>query len=187
MTAFMRSTMRPRPGIQQGLSEQGAATATDRVRDTLAVRCAGMEATAPEALDLAAEVLSELHTRLAGRASALAGNRASKYFREQLRGEHAITLEDLARLALEAPTALGPALDVLARPTGYRLIAREVTAVPDSVFEATAKMQETAGAFFAALTRALREGRASEDVKREAERCERGWAALREIILKVTG
>lgn len=169
----------------QGPSERGAAT--DRTRDALAVRCVEMEALAPEALDLAAEFIAELHIRLAGRASTTAGVRSPKYAREQGRGIHPYTDVDLAWLALNAPTALGPALDVLARPTGYRLIAREVTAVPDSVFEATAKMQETAGAFFAALTRALREGRASEDVKREAERCERGWAALREIILKVTG
>lgn len=178
----MPRNLRPVEASSQGPAEDHVAP-QDRLRDALALRCAEMEAAAPEALDLAAQVLAELHARLAGRASATAGTRAPKYRREQLRGEHPITLEDLAWLAQNAPTALGPALDLLAQPTGYRLIAREVANTPEDVHVALSQVMESAGTFFAAVTR----GHSSEAVKGAAEKCERHWAALRESLLKVTG
>ena len=161
------------------------APTVDRVRDALAERCVEMEREAPEALDLAAEVIAALHAHLAGRATGLAGTRSPKYRREQLRGEKCIAVEDLAWLALNAPTALASALGQLARPTGYRVVAEDV-AGPDTVTEATAAMVESTSIVFAGVTRALEDGRIDQHeaavLDREAEKSERRLAALRKAL-----
>lgn len=172
--AFMRGRIGLRSGSSQGPQDDAMAP-RERFRDALAVRCQELEAARPEVLELVADVLCVGHARLSGRASALCGNRPAKYFREALRGEHAITLEDLCRLAIDAPTVVGPLLDVIAQPTGYRLVAREV-AGPDSADEALARVHEAYGAYSAAVAR-----RASEDeTERAKDTCERAWAALQE-------
>lgn len=182
MTDFMRSTVRPRPGNQQGPEDVTVAPARERVRDALAVRCVELEATAPEVLDLVAEVLAELHARLAGRASSTSGARAAKYRREQLRGEHPITLEDLAALALEAGTALGPALARLAEAAGHRIVIPHDVVLPTSVIEAHAALIESEGAFHAAVLRDAD----PELIDQLKEKIERRWVALHAVRRKVT-
>ena len=157
--------------------QEDQVTPQDRLRDALAVRCTELEMTRPEVLDLTAEVLAELHSHLAGRASALAGNRPPKYFRETLRGEHALTLEDLTRLAIDAPTALGPALDLLARAAGHRIVIPHDVALPTSITEAHAALMEAAVEFHAALLR----GADREVTDPLAEKVERRWVALRTL------
>lgn len=173
----MRGNLRPGLTMPQ-VSSEPTVTPRDRVRDTLAGRCPEMEGSNPEALEITADVLAVLQAGLAGRASNLCGNRHPSYFREQLRGERPLTLEDLARLTAEAPTVLGPALDSLARLTGYRLVANDVPG-PDSLAEALAQMQEIAGMFFAATIRALQGGLSKEDLEQLAAGVERKWAAFR--------
>ena len=163
-----------------------APNVLDRLRDALAVRCQAIERERPEVLDLTMEVLGALHDHLSGRASSLAGNRAPKYFRECLRGEHALTLEDLARLAMDAPTALGPALDRLLRPTGYRVVVNDVPG-PSSAPEAAAQLVEEINIVTVALLRALSDGRQSDRgegalLVRQLDGIERRVAALRQAI-----
>jgi len=177
----MNSNLRRLTASEQGPQED-QVTPLDRFRDALAVRCTELESSAPEALDLAAEVLAELHANLAGRASATAGARAPKYRREQLRGEHPITLEDLAALALEAGTALGPALDLLARAAGHRIVIPHDVALPTSITEAHAALMEAAVDFHAALLR----GADREVTDPLAEKVERRWVALRTLGRRAT-
>jgi len=172
----MTSNLRPMGASGQGPQED-QVTPQDRLRDALAVRCSELEMTRPEVLDLAAEVLAELHVHLAGRASALSGNRSAKYFREALRGEHALTLEDLARLAVDAGTALGPALDLLARAAGHRIVIPHDVVLPTSVVEAHAALMESAVEFHAAVMR----GAGREVTDPLAEKVERRWVALRTL------
>jgi hypothetical protein len=81
----------------------GSPTQFDVTRDAIITRCPGLERICPDAVDLAAAATAGLHDAINGRATALAGNRPPKHFREQLRGEDALTGEDIARLALQAP------------------------------------------------------------------------------------
>ena len=177
MTSNLRSRVAPGQGPQED-----QVTPQDRLRDALAVRCTELEMTRPEVLDLTAEVLAGLHVGMAGRASALAGNRAPKYFREQLRGEHAITLEDLCRLTREAPTVVGPALDLLARAAGHRIVIPHDVVLPASITEAHAVLMEAAVEFHAALLR----GADREVTDPLAEKVERRWVALRTLGRKGT-
>ena len=73
----------------------------DRTRDTLALRVTRLEEWCPEALDLAALAYTRLRHTLHGEASTCSGQHAPTYWRAALRGEHAISIEDLSRLALE--------------------------------------------------------------------------------------
>ena len=130
----------------------------DRNRDAIADRCAELERDHPEAVDLAADVSAALHEQLTGRASEHAGNRPPKYFREQLRGAHALTLEDLCRLALHVPDAVVPALAVLARRMGYVLEAARPRQQAELLgFAGSAS--ERFGALMKAITRAVEDGR----------------------------
>lgn len=174
---FMRGNLRPGLTMPQ-VSSEPVVTPRDRIRDNLATRCAELEGSCPEALDVTADFLAELHGRIAGRASALCGNRNPVFFREQLLGIRALTSDDMGRLSIQAPTAMGPALDRLARPAGHRVVADDVPG-PDSLAEALAQVQEIAGMFFAIATRALDGKLSKDDVEREAAGVERKWAAFR--------
>ena len=70
------------------------------VREELAARRERLDQVAPEALDLAADLLTELHALLWGHVYHLAGDRTPHYRRKQLSGEHALQLEDLCFMAL---------------------------------------------------------------------------------------
>lgn len=137
--------LRSLPNSVQGPDAPDVTPTADRVRDTLAVRCGELEMGRPEVLDLVAEALAVLQARLAGRVASLAGNRSPKYMRETLRGEHPLTLEDLARLAIDVPTAVAPALGVLAERTGYQMVPVGVVSGPTSALAACTEMLESVG------------------------------------------
>jgi len=111
--------------MEQGSEEHDSAHDATRAafRDALGARCQALDSGDPGVLDLVAEVLVELHERLRGQCVKLSGQRTDKQFREQLRGERAMTLEDIARLALHAPEALAPGLSAIAEACGYTLVA----------------------------------------------------------------
>lgn len=75
------------------------------VRDRLAERHPEVERVRPAVLDDVAELVVGVAEALHGRASATAGVRSAAYRRQQLRGEHSISLTDLCQLAQDAPEA----------------------------------------------------------------------------------
>jgi hypothetical protein len=83
-----------------------APSQADASRERILTRCPDLERVSPDAVDLAAEAVAALHEALNGHAIEYAGNRPASYFRRQVRGEEALTAEDLARLAIQAPAAL---------------------------------------------------------------------------------
>jgi hypothetical protein len=127
----------------------------DRVRDALSLRASEMDELCPEALDLAAELVAALHEQLLGRATECRGNRGAGYFRQALRGEHPLTLEDIARLALEEPEALVPALSILAARIG-RQLAPAPRMAPAA--QAAADVASAAGEVSSGTLRALEDG-----------------------------
>ena len=143
----------------QGSGAEDSAPGRDRIRDALAIRCAEAEAHCPEALDLCAEALAALHDELSGCASEarIRGPRAPKYHREQLRGEHATTVEDLARYSMEAPRALIAIVRVLALRCGHRV--EPIDHIPVRLSEASALVSERHSAVEASLHRAQDDGR----------------------------
>lgn len=96
MAAAPRHVAAQRPGGPP----PGLSPAAAQVREELAARRERLDRVAPEALDLAATLLAELHGRLWGRVPRLAGDRTARYRRGQLSGEHAVQLEDLCFLVL---------------------------------------------------------------------------------------
>lgn len=128
----------------------------DRTRDEIAVRAGELELTDPDALDLAAELYVAIHEQLAGRATELRGPRRPKYFREQLRGVHPLTLEDVARLALVVPAQLVPFVRRLATSVGCTLTPQRREVV--NLHEASARVAEMAGSTTAAVQRATADG-----------------------------
>jgi len=166
--ASTRPDIRPVTVSGQG-SDETTVTPADRLRDALAIRCGELEANRPEVLDLVAETLEILRGHLAGRAASLAGNRSAKYFREALRGEHALTLEDLARLAIDAPLGVSAALAKLARRAGYQMVPDDVIG-PDSALAALIDLVESGGRCLLGLQRALLKdgGRRIGDEDRQA-------------------
>lgn len=101
------------------------------IRDNFAARRHRLEELCPAAHDLGTRFLIVLHPRIVGRQEALRGDRHGSIWRRALRGEDALPLEDLCRLVLEAPSAVGPALAVLAHAAGY-------TMLPNGAMEARA-------------------------------------------------
>jgi len=128
----------------------------ERVRRNLADRRQGLEELCPEALDVAARALVALHRGVVGRQEALRGDRSGSYYRRQLRGEDTLPVEDLARLAIDAPTALVPALAVLAQRAGYALTP--LTPMRINAAEAVASFAEQATHVVATHTRAQADG-----------------------------
>lgn len=149
------------------LDDQMAPTDWDRQRDVVAARCLRQEATCPDSIDLANDAITALHDALTGRASGLAGHRSPKYFREQLRAIHVMTLEDLAYLAIKAPDALVACVRVLLGPAGHTVAPMEKAAV--DLIEAHARFLERAGSFGATGSRTTRDGVVDEQELAELE------------------
>lgn len=153
----------------------------DRTRDEIAVRAGDLELTHPDALDLAAELYVEVHAQLCGRATELRGPRRPKYFREQLRGVHPLTVEDLARLALAVPEAMVPFVRRLARELGCTLTPSRRAVV--TLHEASARVAETAGRTTAAVQRATADGNVdgaeAVDIERRIEELQAHLDALK--------
>ncbi len=105
------------PDTPEDASCPGLAT----IRDNLALGNQRLDASAPDALDIAAESVSLLADALRGQASRLCGQHPPDYRRGQMIGRHAITIPDLAWLAGEAPGAVRAALIPLAAAAGYAL------------------------------------------------------------------
>lgn len=158
--------------------------AADLIRPVIAARRDVLNTIRPEAIDVAAEVTSILHAQLHGRATCLHGDRGENYRRQQLRGEHPITVEDLGLLVLEAPGAVALALAPLAARAGYELVPSSVV-VPD-LGEATAAVAEMAGSVVAQVTRAgadnVIDDRERVTISREIQRLERRLAALKGAV-----
>lgn len=137
------------PGLPPQDPRERSADHRDRRRDALAFRSPDLELSAPQALDLEADVLQALGAPLAGVASLLAGARAPEHWRAALRGERHVWLVDLCRLATdpsrEARDAAGAAVGVLlgtfeARPTTGTLTQR----VTETSIAATALLADLA-------------------------------------------
>jgi hypothetical protein len=132
--------------------------AADLVRQAVAERSQELDELCPAAVDIEAEVVAALHGKLhgTGDATALRGNRGPGYFRQQLRGEHPVTVGDLARLALDAPDAVVAALSILARHLGYDLAALDPTEL--TLGAAAAGVARSAGDLQAEVIEATADG-----------------------------
>jgi hypothetical protein len=122
----------------------------------MALRCGELEQLLPEALDIAAAMVAALHDALHGQATELRGARSAGYRRQQLRGEHGVTLEDVSQLALDAPDAVVASVQVLARALGFSLQPVAARAVP--VGEGIAGTAESSGRLVAMTQRASSDG-----------------------------
>lgn len=133
-------------------------TTADRIRDAVSARCGRVEALdrGHAALDLAALAIDALHANLNGQATCWRGPHSSEYWRQALRGEHPICIEDLARLAVdparEAHQALHDALAVLAGAIGYELVPQQGGLL--TATEATVAMVDAGRAVETAVLRA---------------------------------
>lgn len=158
--------------------------AADLIRPVIAARREVLNTIRPEAIDLAAEFTAILHAQLHGRATCLHGDRGENYRRQQLRGEHPITVEDLGLLLLEAPGAVALALAPLAARAGYDLVPA-APVVPD-LEEATAAVAEMAGSVVAHVTRAgaddVIDDQEDAAISGEIQRLERRVAALKGAV-----
>lgn len=128
----------------------------DRVRDAMALRCGELEQIKPEALDLAAAGVAAVHDALHGQATELRGARSAAYRRQQLRGEHGLTVEDLAQLALDAPESAIALLGVFARALGQELGPQQGTAL--ELHEAKARLNEEHAHLQATMDRQMSDG-----------------------------
>ena len=126
------------------------------IRERIAARRRELAQEAPEAVDLAALALEQLHERLWGDAAALAGDRTPRYRRAQLAGERALPLEDLAYLCLYAPEEAAAGLTQLAVAAGYEL--RRMPSAARTVPDANADVLRAFGEFEALLQEALSDG-----------------------------
>lgn len=113
------------------------------IRDLLAERYPEVERARPAVLDDVAELVVGLAEGLHGRASATAGVRSAAYRRQQLRGEHSISLTDLCQLAQDAPEAVATALRPLLARLGYQLAP--LPAAPVSLVQTCAQVAHAAG------------------------------------------
>ena len=125
-----------------------APTQEDVNRDAIATRCPDLERLCPDAVEVATESSAALHGSINGRATDLAGNRPPKYFRRQLRGEEALTGEDIARLAIQAPADLvawlAPILAAVAHGAPLELL-QALHATSSIVDERVLQMREQLG------------------------------------------
>lgn len=179
-----RPELRPAVGRPQEPPEGDAAPGRlDRTRDELAIRCPELELLDPEALDLGAELYVAIHEPLAGRATLLRGNRRAKYFREQLRGVHPLTVEDLARLLRAVPRDMLPFVRLLARAVGCTLVPLAGRGEAAEIHEAGARAAETHGRAVGAVMRAAADGVIDggelEDIDAEIEEAERRLQELK--------
>lgn len=182
----MTGNLRPVPPPDQEASSPQADHA-ERIRDACSARHVRLDEARPEALDLAADVLVVLHAALHGRAAATSGDRGARYFRGQLRGEHPLTLEDLARLCLDVPLAAGSALGVLAHAAGYRL--EPSSGIDRGAVEAVTGIVGTSADVVSTAVRALEDGRIdrseAQQLQVELERLKRSAASLEVALTRV--
>jgi hypothetical protein len=108
-------------------------------------------------------MLAALRPGLLGRAAALRGDRSESLFRRILAGKRALSLEDMARLALEAPRALVPPLAVLARALGYRLVRVERPAMTVPLAAACGRFLVSAAEAGAAIVESIARDRERQD------------------------
>ena len=156
MSASARPHVRALPAPVRVAGDPLAHPGRERTRDALALRCQRLEETRPDVLEVAADALTALREALHGRASEAAGNHAPQYWRAVLRGEHAATVEDLARLALDEPAAAAAGVGVLAVEAGYQL-----EPIPDgaaSIGQTGAAVAESGGRVTSELVGALADG-----------------------------
>jgi hypothetical protein len=153
----------------------------ERVRGSLSSRRQGLEECCHEALDVAAAFLVVLHRGMVGRQEALRGDQSGSFFRRRLRGDDPLAVEDLARLAIEAPTALGPALAVLAHRAGYQL--EPASPLASTLPAAAVSFTESFAAVSAAERLASADGRVEpheiDDIERQIDQHERRTATLK--------
>jgi hypothetical protein len=102
--------------------------------EAIAARNPDLERLCPDAVELAATSTAALRQALRGRAADLAGDRAPRYFHDQLRGERALTGEDISRLAIQAPADtvewLTPVLKAVAHGAPHELAGALFDLVP---------------------------------------------------------
>jgi hypothetical protein len=142
MSANLRSVAAPSP--------VPGDTFVDHVHDNLARRRPRLYEMCPDAIELGAAILVALHRGLAGRQEAVRGDRAGSIFRREIRGEHSLGVEDLARLALEVPTAVKAPVAILAEAVGLTVQPREPRHA-EVVSEALALMRQTVDAGTSAI------------------------------------
>lgn len=147
--------------LTPGQGPFGGSGAPTTLRDRIADRTGTLDILRPDALDLSAEVIVALYDELHGRASSVAGHRSATIRQRQLRGEDALTIEDLAFLALEAPRSVQGALAILARAVGCALVPQH--ALAPGLCEAKARLNETHAALQAAIDRAQADGSVTPD------------------------
>lgn len=159
-------------------------SATDHVRDAIAGRSERLEAAYPRAVDLEARVITVLHRRLAGLATALAGTHLPEHFRQMLRGERSFSLGTFLRLGVE-PTrepgeAFHDALAVMAAAIGYQLVPLDAAALDPH--EVLARVAETSGTLMGEMGRAIEDNQLTEE---EADRIEQRNAAAKAATANV--
>lgn len=126
-----KSFVAPGTGRKEALAP---LSQSDVCRENIVARNADLERICPDAVDLVADATAALHDSINGRAADLAGDRAPRYFRDQLRGSRALTADDLGRLAVQAPADLcawlSPILVAVAHGAPYELTAALQGVVP---------------------------------------------------------
>lgn len=162
-------------------------TETDQIRDAIASRAQRLEARFPKAVDLTARLLAVLRGPLIGVASALAGTHAAEHWREALRGERSMKVDDLCRLFVsdrpEAGRAADAALDVLAEVRGKAPVPRRPRWLEPQ--EVAAQCAVVSAHAVAAIVRALQND-GKVDVM-EAIALRPHATALREVLAAVDG
>lgn len=91
------------------------------IRSRIALRREDLEEFCPDAIDVAAELTASIHQALHGEATAHRGDRTPRFWRGVLTGDHELGVCDLARLSIERPDAVRPAVSILALTLGCRL------------------------------------------------------------------
>jgi hypothetical protein len=127
------------------------------IRGRIAERRQELDELAPEAVDLAAAVTAAVHEALYQQVTALRGDRTPRYWRGVLLGEHALAIEDLARLAYEAPEAIRRALDLLEHAVGRQ--AQDEPGSAGTVAREGADVARTGGELMAAVVLAAEDDR----------------------------
>lgn len=171
-----------------GVAEQGSLeTDTDRVRDAIADRAQRLEARFPRAVDLAARFIVALRRPLVGVASVVAGTHAPEHWREALRGERSMKLEDVCRLAVserpEALRAFDAGLEILAETRGKALVPRRPRWLEPQ--EVAAQCAVVSAHAVAAIVRALQNDGKVDAMEAIALRPHA--IALREVLAAVDG
>ena len=145
--------MRPRLHVAASRSQQQVPEdpVSAPIRERLGIERQRLDAIAPEALDLASEILASLHHELAGQFARLSADRTPRYRRGQILGEHGLPLEDLCFLYLERPEEVARALRALTTRD-------EADARRGGLSEAGASMSRAVGGFVGRLLEALGDG-----------------------------